>query len=83
MTRRQAGTAERGQVLTSREHGVLLAIAEGSGNQEIADDLFLSCDTIRTHVARLCEKLGARNRTHAVAIAYHTGLLIPRLTGGT
>jgi DNA-binding NarL/FixJ family response regulator len=66
--------------LTSREEQLLFAFADGLTNREIAAELFLSVQTIKSHAKSLLMKLGARNRTHAVAIAYHRGILVPPRT---
>jgi DNA-binding NarL/FixJ family response regulator len=66
-----------GSPLTSREEEILFAIADGRSNAEIAGELFLSIETVKCHVQHLLIRLGARNRTHAVALAYHRGLLVP------
>ena len=71
--------AALGDPLTARERQVLDGLAEGLGNAEIAAEMFLSADTVKDHVKHLLTKLGARNRTHAVALAYHRGLLVPCL----
>jgi DNA-binding NarL/FixJ family response regulator len=60
--------------LTDREHGILLAIARGSTNGEIADELVLSESTVKTHVGRVLAKIGARDRIQAVIFAYDQGL---------
>ena len=54
---------------------MLARIARGMTNAEIAGALFLGVETVRTHVANLLGKLGARDRTQAVVIAYRTGLV--------
>ena len=61
--------------LTDREQEVLLFIARGYSNQEIASELQLSVDTVKTHVKRVYAKLGARDRVHAVIAAYESGLV--------
>jgi DNA-binding NarL/FixJ family response regulator/tetratricopeptide (TPR) repeat protein len=61
--------------LTEREHEVLLLVAEGSTNREIADRLFLSPKTVGIHVSRVLAKLDAHTRGEAVAIARRRGLL--------
>lgn len=60
--------------VTSREHEVLLLIAEGLSNAEIADRLSIGPGTVKTHVARLLAKLHARDRIHLAIHAYRTGL---------
>jgi DNA-binding NarL/FixJ family response regulator len=67
-----------GPPLTQREHEVLAHLARGLTNAEIAGELFLGVETVRTHVGNLLAKLGARDRTQAVVIAYRTGLVDPR-----
>ena len=63
--------------LTARELTVLRAMATGASNAEIADDLFLSVATVKTHVARVLAKLGLRDRTQAVVFAYESRLVVP------
>lgn len=55
--------------ITSREYEVLLAISEGLSNKEIAERLYLSESTIKTHVSNLLIKLGAKRRTQALQVA--------------
>ncbi|WP_432993522.1 response regulator [Dactylosporangium sp. CA-233914] len=64
-------------VLTPREHEVLLALARGRTNAEIAAELFISEHTVKTHVANVLMKLGLRDRVHAVIHAYETGVVRP------
>jgi DNA-binding NarL/FixJ family response regulator len=64
-------------VLTEREREVLALVGEGLSNDEIAGHLFMSPATARTHVSRAMTKLGARDRTQLVVIAYETGLVQP------
>lgn len=78
----RAAVPERyaGEPLTVREQQVLALVAEGLGNAAIAERLTLGVETIRTHVAAILRKLGARDRTHAVVIAYTHGLVPLRLS---
>ncbi|MFD8970927.1 MULTISPECIES: response regulator transcription factor [Streptomyces] len=63
--------------LTEREREVLLLIARGAANAEIARELFLSEGTVKTHVGRILAKLGMRDRVHAVIFAYQHRLVRP------
>ena len=58
--------------LTEREEEVLLTVASGRTNAEIADELFISLSTVKTHLASLMTKLGARNRVEIAMWAYET-----------
>ena len=59
--------------LTSREEQVLLPVAQGRTNSEIASDLHISPSTVKTHLASLMRKLGARNRVELAMWAHETG----------
>jgi DNA-binding NarL/FixJ family response regulator len=61
--------------LTPRESEILSLVASGLESKEIARELFLSHDTVRTHAAHALAKLGARSRAQAVAIAVRRGLI--------
>ncbi|MEM9042442.1 MAG: response regulator transcription factor, partial [Actinomycetota bacterium] len=65
--------------LTEREQEVLVMLSEGMSNREIADELYLSVDTVKTHVRKLFRKLGVSNRTQAAMIAVDVGLTRQRL----
>ncbi|MBN1665560.1 MAG: response regulator transcription factor [Anaerolineales bacterium] len=62
-------------VLTARERSILTRLAHGMTTQEIASDLDISTNTVKTHVRNLLSKLGAANRAEAVSIAMRRGLI--------
>ncbi|MFE2722729.1 response regulator [Kitasatospora sp. NPDC059327] len=70
-----AGDPERLSALTAREREVMAMAATGLTNEEIAERMFVSPFTIRTHVHRAMSKLDARDRAQLVAIAYQSGLV--------
>jgi DNA-binding NarL/FixJ family response regulator len=61
--------------LSLREGDVLRGLCKGMSNQEIADELYLSIDTVKSHVRSLLQKLPARDRTQAVVVAFRDGLI--------
>ncbi|MFF0445287.1 response regulator [Streptomyces sp. NPDC004609] len=63
--------------LTGRETETLRLMAKGLSNPAIADRLTVSLETVKTHVSNVLMKLGARNRTQAVIVAYESGLVVP------
>jgi DNA-binding NarL/FixJ family response regulator len=63
------------EALTAREIGVLRHIAGGNRNRDIAERLFISEETVKVHVKHIMEKLGASDRTQAVAIAVRRGII--------
>ncbi len=64
--------------LTDREAQILRLIAQGRSNAEISAQLIVSAETVKTHVAHVLAKLGARDRTQAVIRAYDSGFIAPR-----
>ena len=79
--RRPAGGARQAppglDTLTTRETEVLGAVARGLSNTEIADSMFMSPATAKTHVSRLLAKLHARDRAQLVMLAYEAGVVTP------
>jgi NarL family two-component system response regulator LiaR len=61
--------------LTAREMEILLLVAEGKTNQEIADELFIALKTVKTHVSNILSKLGVQDRTQAVIYAFKHSLV--------
>lgn len=64
--------------LTDREREILLLVARGLSNEEIANELVISPATVKTHLARIMQKLDAHDRAGLVILAYETGLVKPR-----
>jgi DNA-binding NarL/FixJ family response regulator len=79
-TNTDAGTLERLEQLTAREHEVLLQVARSLSNGEIAEQLTLSEATVKSHVGRILSKLDLRDRVQIVVFAYETGLITPAQT---
>jgi DNA-binding NarL/FixJ family response regulator len=80
-TKQPSGPAPALAELTSREREVMALVAEGLTNAEIGERLFMSPATARTHVSRILTKLGARDRTQLVVMAYESGLVRPGWRG--
>lgn len=74
----RAAAASRIDSLTTREHEVLILMARGNSNQEIARLLFIGEGTVKTHVGRILSKLGLRDRAAAIVFAFDQGLVVPR-----
>ena len=60
--------------MTNREHEILMLIAQGKSNQEIADELFITLKTVKTHVSNILAKLDVDDRTQAAIYAFQHGL---------
>ncbi|MCB9374024.1 MAG: response regulator transcription factor [Microthrixaceae bacterium] len=78
--RQSAATPEANpglDLLTEREREVLVEVAQGHTNAEVAERLFMSQATAKTHVSRLLTKLGARDRAQLVVVAYESGVVTP------
>jgi DNA-binding CsgD family transcriptional regulator len=74
MTVTEEETTKTAVALSRRELEVLSLIAEGRSTREVARTLWITEETVKTHVRRVLQRLGARTRAHAVAIVYREGL---------
>jgi DNA-binding CsgD family transcriptional regulator len=68
-------TVESPRVITEPELDVLRLVADGHTNASIGEDLYLTINGVRARLMRIYDKLGARDRAHAVSIGYRIGLL--------
>ncbi|MFD8615986.1 MULTISPECIES: response regulator transcription factor [Streptomyces] len=75
MTRVRTPTAPADTALSAREREVLVLVAKGTTNREIAAELFISEATVKTHLTHIFAKLGTKDRAAAVAVGYDRGIL--------
>jgi DNA-binding NarL/FixJ family response regulator len=68
-------TREREEMLTQREREILQLLADGMSNADVASRLFISQETVKSHVRHILAKLEADTRTHAVAIALRESII--------
>lgn len=76
-SRRHRPAPDRLARLTAREHEVLVQVARGLSNAEVAAALHLAEATVKTHLSRVLVKLGLRDRAQVVVFAYESGLIRP------
>ena len=79
-TQQPTATSTQFEQLSPREAEVFVLLARGLTNQEIADELIVGENTVKTHVARILSKLSLRDRVQAVVLAYESGIVTPRHT---
>ncbi|RUL55111.1 LuxR C-terminal-related transcriptional regulator [Lysinibacillus antri] len=72
---RSAASSPLHEQLTEREMEILLLVAQGKTNQDIADELFIALKTVKTHVSNILSKLEVQDRTQAVVYAFQNGLV--------
>lgn len=72
---RKQSTSPLYEQLTEREMEVLLLVAQGKNNQDIADELFIALKTVKTHVSNILAKLEVQDRTQAAVYAFQNGLV--------
>lgn len=80
-SRSMVRSAGDGRHLTERERQVLVALARGASDAEIADTLLLPRSAVRAHLSQVLCKIGLRDRVQAVVFAYEAGLVRPRRAG--
>ena len=80
-TARGARPADPLPEISQREHEVLVGVARGLNNTELAQALFIVEATVKTHVSNLLTKLGCRDRVQLVARAYEAGVVVPGMPG--
>ena len=82
LTASSANGADLTEPLTPRETAVLLFLADGMGNEEISQRLFISIHTLRNHIQSIISKLGAHSKLEAVSIAIREGLISAPVSDG-
>ena len=73
--KKDTGSADQATNLSKRELEVLQLVAGGTTNKEVAEELFISENTVKGHLSRILEKMNARNRQQAVAMAMEKGII--------